>query len=108
MEGGEVVFSVGMADMVKKSVPFFEPISESGWDVSPALISHFSPLSIEFYPQSKYFTVRGQYYFSRLLKYWPPIPLSPASLSFPRNKGGGTHSPGERGMGGQYFGKREK
>jgi hypothetical protein len=26
--------------------------------------------------QSTYFTVRGQSYFSRLPKYWPPIPLS--------------------------------
>jgi hypothetical protein len=27
------------------------------------------------YSQSKYFSIRGQSYFSRLPKYWPPIPL---------------------------------
>jgi hypothetical protein len=32
-------------------------------------------------PQSTYFTVRGQSYFSRLPKYWPPHPpLRPASV----------------------------
>ncbi len=30
---------------------------------------------IFFLPQSTYFTARGQSYFSRLPKYWPPIPL---------------------------------
>ncbi len=30
-------------------------------------------------------------------------PLHPASVSSPRNKGGGTHSPGVRGGGGSIF-----
>jgi hypothetical protein len=40
----------------------------------------------------------------------PDPPLRPASVSSPRNKGGGkTHSPGKEGDGGgQYFGRREK
>ncbi len=37
----------------------------------------------------------------------PPPPLHPASVSSPRTKrGGGTHSPGGEGVGGQYFGRR--
>ncbi len=45
------------------------------------------------------FTIRGQSYFSRLPKYWPPPPpLRPASLPPPpRNKGGGYTLPGRRG-----------
>jgi hypothetical protein len=54
--------------------------------------------------------VRGQFYFSRLPKYWPPHPpLRPVSLSSPRNKGGGLHTRrAARLVGGQYFGRREK
>ncbi len=54
--------------------------------------------------QSTYFTVRGQSYFSRLIL-TPHPPLRPASLSSPRNKGGGTHSPGGEGEGGSIFWK---
>jgi hypothetical protein len=56
--------------------------------------------------QSTYFTVRGQSYFSRLPKYWPPIPLS-ARRVCPQRRGVHTRR-AERGMGGQYFGRREK
>ncbi len=35
----------------------------------------------------------------------PHPPLRPASLSSPRNKGGGTHSPGGEGDGGSIFWK---
>ncbi len=53
------------------------------------------------WPQSTYFTVRGQSYFSRLPKYWPPIPLSPWRVCPPpATKAGGTHSPGREGDGG--------
>ncbi len=45
--------------------------------------------------------VRGQSYFSRLLKYWPPIPLSTWRVCPPpATKAGGTHSPGGEGDGG--------
>ncbi len=54
--------------------------------------------------QSTYFTVRGQSYFCRLSKYWPPIPLSARPLLW----GGGQTRRAERGMRGQYFGRREK
>ncbi len=48
--------------------------------------------------QSTYFTVRGQSYFSRLPKYWLPIPLSARRVCPPpATKAGGTHSPGGAG-----------
>ncbi len=61
-------------------------------------------------PQSTYFTVRGQSYFSRLPKYWPPIPLSTRRVCPPpQQRRRGVHTrQAERGMGGQYFGRREK
>jgi hypothetical protein len=34
-------------------------------------------------------------------------PLLPASVSSPRTKGGGSHSQGGEGVGGQYFGRRQ-
>ena len=47
----------------------------------------------------------------RLPKYWPPTPppLHPASVSSPRTKGagGGSHSPGGEGVGGQHFGRSQ-
>ncbi len=53
------------------------------------------------YAQSTYFTVRGQSYFSRLPKFWPPIPLSARRVCPPpATKAGGTHSPGGEGDGG--------
>ncbi len=56
--------------------------------------------------QSTYFTVRGQSYFSRLPKYWPPIPLSACWVCPPpATKAGGTHSPGGEGDGGSIFWK---
>ncbi len=36
----------------------------------------------------------------------PPPPLRPASVSSPRTKGGGTHSPGGEGGGGSIFCKK--
>ncbi len=52
-------------------------------------------------PQITYFTVRGQSYYSRLPKYWPPIPLSTRRVCPPpATKAGGTHSPGREGDGG--------
>jgi hypothetical protein len=48
-------------------------------------------------PQSTYFTVRGQSYFSRSKILTPHPPLRPASLSSPRNKGGGHTLAGRRG-----------
>jgi len=58
-------------------------------------------------PQSTYFTVSGQSYFSRLPKYWPPIPLSAARRVCPppQQRRGGTHSPGGEGDGGSTFWK---
>ncbi len=57
-------------------------------------------------PQSTYFTVRGQSYFSRLPKYWPPIPLSARRVCPPpATKVGVTHSPGGVGDGGSIFWK---
>ncbi len=56
--------------------------------------------------QSTYFTVRGQSYFSRLPKYWPPIPLSARRVCpLPATKAGGTHSPGGEGDWGSIFWK---
>ncbi len=58
--------------------------------------------------QSTYFTVRGQFYFSRLPKYWPPppIPLSARRVCPPpATKAGGTHSPGGEGDGGSIVWK---
>ncbi len=49
--------------------------------------------------------VRGQSYFSRLPKYWPPIPLSARQCPPPATKAGGTHSPGGEGDGGSIFWK---
>jgi hypothetical protein len=43
---------------------------------------------------------------SKILTPHPPLPL--ASLSSPRNKGGGTHSPGGEGDGGSIFWKTRK
>ncbi len=42
-----------------------------------------------YYPQSTYFTGRGQSYFSRLPKYWPPIPLSARRVCPPPGEGDG-------------------
>jgi hypothetical protein len=54
-------------------------------------------------------TVRGQSHFSRLPKYWPPIPLSARRVCTPAFvAGGGQTRRAERGMGCQYFGRREK
>ncbi len=53
-------------------------------------------------PQSTYFTVRGQSFFSRLPKYWPPIPLS-ARRVCTLCCGGRTDSPGGEGDGGSIF-----
>ncbi len=51
-------------------------------------------------------TVRGQSYFSRLPKYWPPIPLSARRVCPPpATKAEGTHSPGGEGDGGSIFWK---
>jgi hypothetical protein len=50
--------------------------------------------------------VRGQSYFSRLPKYWPPHP--PLRRRFcppPATKAGGSHSPGGEGDGGSIFWK---
>ena len=57
--------------------------------------------------QSTYFTVRGQSYFSRLPRYWPPIPSPPGESVLPPHGGGegGTHSPGGEGDGGSIFWK---
>jgi hypothetical protein len=51
--------------------------------------------------QSTYFTVRGQSYFSRLPNIDPPIPLSARRVCPP------PATKAERGMEGQYFGRRE-
>ncbi len=37
----------------------------------------------------------------------PPPPLHPASVSSSRTKGGGYTLPGGKGVGGQYFGRRQ-
>ncbi len=59
--------------------------------------------------QSTYFTVRGQSYFSRLLKYWPPFPLSARRVCPPPATKAGVHTRrAERGMGEPFFGRREK
>jgi hypothetical protein len=59
-------------------------------------------------PHRREIISRGQSYFSRLPKYWPPIPLSARQVCPPpTTKAGGTHSPGGEGIGGQYFGRRE-
>jgi hypothetical protein len=59
--------------------------------------------------QSTYITVRGQSYFSRLPKYWPPSPSPPGECVPPAFvAGGGQTRRAERGMGGQYFGRRNK
>ncbi len=56
--------------------------------------------------QSTYFTVRGQSYFSRLPKYWPPIPLSARWVCTPcLCCGGRTDLPGGEGDGGSIFWK---
>ncbi len=54
------------------------------------------------------FTVRGQSYLSPLPKYWSPIPLSASVSSLPPTKAGVHTRRAERGMGGQYFGRRER
>ncbi len=60
---------------------------------------------IEAYTRREIITVRGQSYVSRIPKYWPPHPpLRPASVSSPRNKGGG-YLAGRRGAGGSIFWK---
>ncbi len=58
-------------------------------------------------PQSTYFTVRGQSYFSRLPKYWPPpSPSSPGESVLPPQQRRGVHTRrGERGDGGSIFWK---
>jgi hypothetical protein len=58
--------------------------------------------------QSTYFTVRGQSYFSRLPKYWPPTPSPPGECVLPLpppTKAGVTHSPGGEGDGGSILWK---
>ncbi len=52
------------------------------------------------WPQSTYYTVRGQSYFSRLPKYWPPSP-SPSGECVPPAivAGGGQTRRAERGLG---------
>ncbi len=53
-------------------------------------------------------TVRGQSYVSRLPKYWPPTPLSTRRDCPPSPTKAGVHTRrAERGVGGQYFGRRE-
>jgi hypothetical protein len=67
------------------------------WTAVPPAFSVLYRLPRHELPQSTYFTVRGQSYFSRLPKYWPPHPpLRPASVSSPRNKGGGYTVAGRR------------
>ncbi len=53
------------------------------------------------YSESAYFTVKGQSYFSRLPKYWPPIPLSAQRVCPPP----ATHSLGGEGDGGSIIWK---
>ncbi len=50
---------------------------------------YLPPVGTCLYPQSTYFTVRGQSYFFRLPKYilTPHPPLRPASLSSPKRNG---------------------
>ncbi len=43
----------------------------------------------------------------RLPKYWPPPPSPPSECVSPAPKAGDTYSPAVRGMGGQYFGRRQ-
>jgi hypothetical protein len=62
------------------------------------------------YNQSTYFTIRGQSYFSRLPQYCPPPPSpSPPGECVPSAfvVAGRQTRRAERGMGGQYFGRRE-
>jgi hypothetical protein len=47
--------------------------------------------------QSTYFAVRGQSYFSRLPKYWPPIPLSARRVCTPAFVAGEDRLAGRRG-----------
>jgi hypothetical protein len=70
------------------------PVKNKAWTISKYSMA-----------QSTYFTVRGQY-FSRLPKYWPPIPLSARRVCTPRLCcGGRTDSPGGEGEGGSIFWK---
>jgi hypothetical protein len=67
---------------------------ESRWSLCrlPPPLEHPSRIEI---------IVRGQSYFSRLPKYWPPIPLSARRVCTPRLCcGGRTDSPGGEGDGG--------
>ncbi len=56
----------------------------------------------------EFITVRGQFHSRVFQNIDPHTPLRSASVSFPRNKGGGvhtTHSPGGEGGGGSIFWK---
>jgi hypothetical protein len=68
------------------------------WDIQPhARMAHAQATNFIFlmghgnetlkkkslFPQSTYFTVRWQSYFSRLPKYWPPTPLSALASVYP-------------------------
>jgi hypothetical protein len=60
-------------------------------------------------PQSTYFTVRGQSYFFVFQNIDPPSPCPPGESVLPLEQRRGVHTRwAERGMGGQYFGRREK
>ncbi len=85
-----------------------DQLSTTGWSPQLFPIHHLQP---SYYrssaPQSTYFTVRGQSYFSRLPKYRPPpIPLSARRVRTPRLCcGGRIDSPGGEGDGGSIFWK---
>ncbi len=60
-------------------------------------------------PRRETITVRGQSYFSRLPKYWPPTPLSARRVCTNRLCcGGRTDSPGGEGDGGSIFWKKRE
>ncbi len=78
--------------------------AESGWGVLGGLRA---ALRIGVQSQSTYIC-RVQSCVWRLPKYWPPTPLSTQRVCPPpAPKAGGTHSRGGKGVGGQYFGRRQ-
>ncbi len=94
-----------MAHFIRRlfSVPNYDHLASC--DNSIQFISSRQDIRGSDYFNRREIIVRGQSYFSRLPKYWPPIPISARRVCTPPLLRGRTDSPGGEGDGGSIFWK---